>query len=180
MNNTHFADVATPFPHRLPEMTTLSVQLGSILRNEYQLLQDLENILQDEYSALSNQGENDLESIAARKIEVLRSLSDYEKQRRHVVRSLSRAGSSRGDIGEAMPFLAADEQPVILSLWHQLLDITRKIQALNRENGYLIEIKLKHVEGALGAISGQASGQRPYTANGQTNNTPNKHRIGEA
>lgn len=179
MNDMQFAD-PSPYPHRLPEMTTLSVQLGGILKNEHQLLQDLESILQDEYSALNNQGESGLEAIAARKIEVLRSLSDYEKQRRNVVRSLSRAGSSRGDIGEAMPFLAPDEQPVILSLWHQLLDITRKIQSLNRENGYLIEIKLKHVEGALEAISGQPAGQRLYTASGQANSVQRKHRIGEA
>ena len=126
---------------------------------------DFFELLRTEQSALSVRDIEALLQIGPSKSERISALNDLARRRA----AFLAAQALPTDRDGMAQWLAAQagEGAQLSTLWQGLLDTAARSQALNRENGVLIETRLQHNQQLLSAL---ASGAQPslYGPDGQT------------
>lgn len=125
----------------------------------------LAEILQAEQDALIEGRIERLEALAPDKAHRVRQLAELAAQRN---RSLA-ARSLSPDIKGMQAWLAEDDAGAkAASAWRDLLQLAQTAQQLNRTNGEIIALRLKHNQQALAALQSAAGATSLYGPHGQT------------
>jgi flagella synthesis protein FlgN len=116
-------------------------------------------------------------ALAARDIEALLQIGPSKSERIGALNELARRraayltaqafAADRGGMAQWLLVQGGSDTVALSALWQRLLETAAKAQALNRENGVLIETRLQHNQRLLSVL---ASGVQPslYGPDGQT------------
>jgi flagella synthesis protein FlgN len=127
---------------------------------------DFFELLRTEQAALAERDIDALLQIGPSKAERIAALNDLARRRTAYLTGQSfspdRDGMARWLLGQG-----GSDAGALSAAWQRLLDTAARAQALNRENGVLIETRLQHNQQLLSAL---ASGAQPslYGPDGQT------------
>ncbi len=123
-------------------------------------------LLRTEQAALAARDVDALLQVVPAKSERVRVLNDLARRR---VSALIAQGfpPDRSGMAQWLIVHGGAERDALSACWQGLLDTARQAQALNRENGVLIETRLQHNQRLMSAL---ASGVQPslYGPDGQT------------
>lgn len=141
--------------------------LVQAIERETELLGALAALLQQEREVLQAGNSDALPSLSTQKAELLRAVAQTEDERRQLIRRLS--GTSPTEDVQAVLDRFPAEQQLLRSRWEALLGHASRVRTLNQENGYMVELALQHVRGALDALCGDGmSKTRLYDPHGQS------------
>jgi len=124
------------------------------------------DLLRTEQAALTARDIEALLQIAPAKSERIRTLNDLARRRAAYLTSQA-FPADRAGMAQWLIVHGGTEREVLSATWNGLLDTAAQAQALNRENGVLIETRLQHNQRLLSVLS---AGAQPslYGPDGQT------------
>ena len=123
-------------------------------------------LLRTEQAALAARDIEALLQIAPAKSERIRTLNDLARRRTAYLTSQA-FPADRSGMAQWLIVHGSTEREALSATWNGLFDTAAQAQALNRENGVLIETRLQHNQQLLSALS---AGAQPslYGPDGQT------------
>lgn len=128
-------------------------QLQQLLNEEFRLLNDLEQLLQQETEALSGSDLAVMSSVGATRHRCVQELTRLDHERVDTCRMLS-FGTGRAAVDRLFDW--ADSTGQLKTKWQANLEIARRCKALNERNGAIVTAKLGHVQRRLRAVRGTA------------------------
>lgn len=136
------------------------------LQAEAAAFTDFFELLRTEQAALAARDIEALLQIAPAKSDHIRILNDLARRRGAYLTGQAFNADRSGMAQWLIVHGGADRGP-LCAAWQQLIDTAAQAQALNRENGVMIETRLQHNQRLLSAL---ASGAQPslYGPDGQT------------
>ena len=142
--------------------------LATLLREESQLLGDLEALLTEESRVLESSDIQVLETTTRARQERMGALARTEEQRRQLC---AMHGFSADPAGLEGLIAWCDSQGALLSRLRECAERAVRCRDLNDRNGIVVGARLKRVEGMLGALTGRPTradtyGPRGYTSAG--------------
>lgn len=143
--------------------------LAAAVRAEFEALQEFYRTLQHEQDALIKGDIDLLLQLAPRKSALIEQLSAFSADR---IRTLAAAGYENNPSGIDGWMKAVGTDAGTQDLWTKLLELARKAEQINRNNGMLIETNLRHNQQALAVLRTAANPDRNlYGPNGQISST---------
>lgn len=152
-------------------MANLSDWLSQ-LTAEQAALREFVQLLQSEQSTLVSIDTDQLLFFSDQKSGLIARLATMARQRRELQAAL-------GFGGEVEHWLKAN-LPAALNGWHELQQLAREAQELNRVNGELIQVRLRHTQQALTALTAASNSASLYGADGQTHHVGGGRILGAA
>ena len=136
------------------------------LQAEAAAFTDFFELLRTEQAALASRDIEALLQIAPAKSEHIRALNDLARRRTAYLIGQSFT-PDRSGMAQWLIVHGGADQGSLSATWQTLIDTAAQAQALNRENGVLIETRLQHNQRLLSAL---AAGVQPslYGPDGQT------------
>ena len=148
--------------------------LATLLREESQLLGDLEALLTDESRILETSNTEALEATTRARQERMGALARIEEQRRSLC---AMHGFSADHAGLDGLMAWCDSQGALLSRLRECAERAVRCRDLNDRNGILVAARLKRVEGMLDALTGRPARSDTYGPQGYTNSTGRPGRV---
>lgn len=147
------------------------------IQAEYASFKEFHHLLQEEQAALTKGDIDRLLALAPRKNELLNQLSGFSNERG---RKLSAAGHKNTSAGMEAWLRAIGADHNTHEIWRRLIELAREAEQINRENGILIEISLRHNQQALSVLKVAANpGTSLYGPNGQISSHSTGHHLGK-
>lgn len=137
--------------------------LAEVLAEEAALLGELRTLLEREYEVLGTKDAIAVEKTVLARQERVGALARVEEHRRSLC---SLHGYSADYAGLEGLIVWCDPQGTLVSRLRECAKRAADCRDLNERNGTLVAVKLKRVEGLLGALSGRTSSADTYNANG--------------
>ncbi|NDU91679.1 MAG: flagellar protein FlgN [Ferrovum sp.] len=137
-----------PLPSTLPDWE-------AILSEEYQALQSFVTLLQTEQSTLLAGQTESLIALADNKTRMVETLTGLAGQRRK--------------LQSASPGTDFEKNGRLRQIWHDIRQLAETAEQLNRTNGELIQVKLRHNQQALTVLHNAANCANLYGPDGQQN-----------
>ncbi|HAT30324.1 MAG TPA: flagellar biosynthesis protein FlgN [Janthinobacterium sp.] len=150
-----------------------SVAPMNSLTEEYGLMTELFDLMQQEQALLVAADIDGLTELTARKTPLVQRLAQLSRSR-HA--ALGAAGHPAREEG-MNDWLAAEGDEAAAALWSQLLEVTRAAKELNRVNGMLVNKHLAHTQGALNTLRPPAQAGNFYGPSGQTTSSSSSRRF---
>lgn len=148
--------------------------LATLLREESQLLGDLEALLTDESRILETSNIEALEATTRARQERMGALARIEEQRRSLC-AMHGFSADRAGLDGLMAW--CDSQGTLLSRLRECAERAVRCRDLNDRNGILVAARLKRVEGMLDALTGRPARSDTYGPQGYTNSTGRPGRV---
>jgi flagellar biosynthesis/type III secretory pathway chaperone len=139
--------------------------LAEVLAEEASLLVELRSLLEREYEVMGTKDAIAVERTVLLRQERMGALARVEEQRRSLC---SMHGYSADHAGLERLMVWCDPQGTLVSLLRQCAKYATDCRDLNDRNGSLVSVKLKRVEGLLGALTGRGSSADTYSSTGST------------
>lgn len=153
-----------------------SATLLPILKDIAAHLTALQETLQTEYRALSDNDRQGIEQAARDKSRLTALLDDLEQER---VSLLREAGLDLDRSG-VMAYLSRHQQREanpVATLWQEIEQLSRECEQQNRINGIIIEHNRKRTETALNILQGQTGTTELYSSSGNTVSSSSRQSI---
>jgi flagellar biosynthesis/type III secretory pathway chaperone len=148
--------------------------LGTLLREESQLLGDLEALLAEESRVLETSNIQVLETTTRARQERMGALARIEEQRR----ALCAAHGFSGDRAGLEGLMAwCDSEGSLLSRLRDCAERAVRCRDLNDRNGIVVAARLKRVEGMLGTLTGRPTRSDTYGPKGYTASNTRPGRV---
>lgn len=148
--------------------------LGTLLREESQLLGDLEALLAEESRVLETSNIQVLETTTRARQERMGALASIEEQRR----SLCAAhGFSADRAGLEGMMTWCDSEGTLLSRLRDCAERAVRCRDLNDRNGIVVAARLKRVEGMLDTLTGRPTRSDTYGPKGYTGSNTRPGRV---
>jgi flagella synthesis protein FlgN len=148
--------------------------LGTLLREESQLLGDLEALLAEESLVLETSNIQVLETTTRARQERMGALVRIEEQRR----SLCAAhGFSADRAGLEGLMTWCDSEGKLLSRLRECAERAVRCRDLNDRNGIVVAARLKRVEGMLDTLTGRPTRSDTYGPKGYTGSNSRPGRV---
>ena len=148
--------------------------LGTLLREESQLLGDLEALLAEESRVLETSNIQVLETTTRARQERMGALASIEEQRR----SLCAAhGFSADRAGLEGMMTWCDSEGKLLSRLRDCAERAVRCRDLNDRNGIVVAARLKRVEGMLDTLTGRPTRSDTYGPKGYTGSNTRPGRV---
>jgi flagellar biosynthesis/type III secretory pathway chaperone len=148
--------------------------LGTLLREESQLLGDLEALLAEESRVLETSNIQVLETTTRARQERMGALASIEEQRR----SLCAAhGFSADRAGLEGMMTWCDSEGRLLSRLRDCAERAVRCRDLNDRNGIVVAARLKRVEGMLDTLTGRPTRSDTYGPKGYTGSNTRPGRV---
>ncbi len=147
-----------------------------ILKDIAAHLTALQETLQAEYQALSDNDRPGIEQAARDKSRLTASLDDLEQERATLLRE---AGLDLDRSG-VMAYLGRQQNnstDPVARIWQDIEQLSRDCEQQNRINGIIIEHNRKRTETALNILQGQTGNAELYSASGSTVSASNRQSI---
>jgi flagella synthesis protein FlgN len=125
-----------------------------VLRDEAQLLVELEQLLQRESAVVCGDDPGAIESIGGARHHCIDQLTRLDAERTSACRMLS-FGAGRAGFEQLLSW--CDPGRTLHERWQDNLRITRRCKELNDRNGAVVTIKLGQVQQLLSTLRGGAS-----------------------
>lgn len=152
-------------------MANLSDWLSQ-LTAEQTMLREFVQLLQSEQATLVGIDTDQLLVFSDQKSGLIARLAAQAKQRRELQAML-------GFGGDVEHWLKSN-LPTALDGWHLLQQLAREAQELNRINGELIQVRLRHTQQALTVLTAASNSASLYGADGQTHHVGGGRILGAA
>lgn len=134
-------------------------QLASLLSAEIACAQDLLQILEQEYQALTQAQTDQIESISAAKQQQMQQLQQRLLERDRFLLRLSLAPGKRG---MDLYLKQTPPQHHSQSLWEELQALARRLREQNEINGGIVSLGQRYVQQALNLLTGRSSSGDTY------------------
>jgi flagellar biosynthesis/type III secretory pathway chaperone len=148
--------------------------LATLLREEAQLLGDLEGLLTEESRVLETSNIQVLEATTRARQERMGALARIEEQRRSLC---AMHGFSADRAGLEGLMVWCDSEGGLLSRLRECAERAVRCRDLNDRNGILVAARLKRVEGMLGALTGRPTRSDTYGPRGYANSNGRPGRV---
>lgn len=143
------------------------------LPEEQQVMTLLLDLLKQEQSHLVAAEIDSLIEVTAQKSALVGKMAALASVRH---RALGAAGFAAQETG-MQAWMDASGNSTDVSLWQQVLDLTRAAKELNRINGMLINQRMAHSQGALNALRPNAQGGDVYGPSGHASSPSANRRF---
>ncbi|MGM0679732.1 MAG: flagella synthesis protein FlgN [Pseudomonadota bacterium] len=153
-----------------------SPTLLPILKDIAAHLSALQETLQAEYQALSDNDRQGIEQAARDKSRLTALLDDLEQER---VTLLREAGLDLDRSG-VMAYLGRQQNnsaDPLAGVWQEIEQLSRECEQQNRINGIIIEQNRKRTETALNILQGQSGNTELYSSSGNAVSASNRQSI---
>ena len=148
--------------------------LTTLLREESELLAQLEDLLTRESRVLATSDVQTLETTTRARQERMGALARIEEQRR----SLCTAhGYSADRVGLDALIAWCDSEGKLLSRLRECAERAVRCRDLNDRNGIVVAARLKRVEGMLDALTGRPTRSDTYSPKGYTASSTRPGRV---
>ena len=148
--------------------------LATLLREESQLLGDLEALLTEEARVLETSNIQTLEATTRARQERMGALARIEEQRRQLC-ALHGFSADRAGLECLMAW--CDSQGALLSRLRECAQRAVHCRDLNDRNGIVVAARLKRVEGMLDTLTGRPTRSDTYGPRGYTNTNGRPGRV---
>jgi len=148
-------------------------KISPLLEDIRSYLEQLFNALESEYTALSDNDIQAIQSIAKEKVILMEQLEDLNKERRILLEEAGLNLSSNG-IDDFFNSKTLPKNPKLQKLWSSISSLTKQCEKQNNINGIIIENNKRHTKDALSILQGKQKSTELYTNKGQTINTSTK------
>ena len=139
--------------------------MSMLLKQETELTQQLSDLLDTEYTAITGKDFPSFEQTIDEKSTTVEQLDLLEQER---IALLEMAGYKPGPDGILYFMQWCDPGQDISPLWEQLLALAGRCRGQNRRNHQLIEICSRHTRETLCILRGEDPQQELYGRNGDT------------
>lgn len=156
-----------------------AASLLASMRAELAAFTTLRDVLVAEQAALLASDVEQVQQFSLRKAKLIEQLGEYAGQRAD---SLDRQGFERSAEG-VQAWIALHRGSATLDLpvvWQELLDVARDTRRLNESNGYLVQMRMQHNEGALNAMHSATRRLSLYGPDGQRSYSQANRELGRA
>ena len=137
--------------------------LGTLLREESALLQELEGLLIREGRILDTSDIQTIEVTTRARQERMGALARLEEQRRSLC-AMHGYGSDRAGLEALMSW--CDPRDSLVEILHRCAVLAVQCRDLNDRNGIIVAARLKRVQSMLGALTGRQTRQDTYGPKG--------------
>lgn len=134
-------------------------------------------VLRKEQDALSLNGVDALEALAAEKLARLELLTRYAEQRNTRLRA---AGHSPDVAGMRAWLAARAAHPGIAKAWARVGELAREARDQNEINGWLVALQMQRTQRQLAFLNRAASNEPTYAADGVARSAVRQRSLGEA
>ncbi|HIJ23247.1 MAG: hypothetical protein HON68_01175 [Gammaproteobacteria bacterium] len=132
-------------------------QLSTLLQQQHQLANKLEELLQQEQQLLSDDNPDAMLPIIEQKEQLAKHMSTAQKQ---ILDSVKQRVAIQSDDQLAAALQKIDPTGTLLQRWELLLETAEKCRLLNETIGATINLKKKYTENGLAILRGQIGGNR--------------------
>lgn len=139
-------------------------------------LSALQETLQAEYQALSDNDRQGIELAARDKSRLTALLDDLEQERVTLLREAGLDLDRSGVMAYLERHQNSSSDPVT-RLWQEIEQLSRDCEQQNRINGIIIEHNRKRTETALNILHGQSGNTELYSSSGNTVSSSNRQSI---
>lgn len=146
-------------------------QLLAAFKAEHAALLNFVALLEREQAILVENSTDQLIELSEKKTTDAIHLSELAQSRRAILQG----NIPQLNVDSIHAWLKA-HSPECLVIWQALLDLAKKSQQLNRVNGELIQMKLRHNQQSLTVLSNAVNKATLYGPDGQTNFAPGSGR----
>lgn len=146
-------------------------QLLAALTAEHAALLNFVALLEREQGMLVNNRTDRLLELSEQKTTDALSLNELAETRRNLLQK----NIPEFSVNAVHAWLAA-HNPQGLAVWHKVLALAERARQLNRTNGELIQMKLRHNQQSLAVLSKAVNKANLYGSNGQPNFSPGSGR----
>jgi len=148
--------------------------LTTLLREESELLAELEELLARESRILETSDVQALEATTRARQERMGALARVEEQRRSLC---ALHGFSADRVGLDGLMAWCDSQGKLLSRLRECAERAVRCRDLNDRNGIVVAARLKRVEGMLDALTGRPTRSDTYGPKGYSNSSTRPGRV---
>lgn len=148
--------------------------LTTLLREESELLAELEELLVRESQVLEASDIRALEDSTRARQERMGALAHIEEQRRSLC-ALHGFSADRAGLDGLMAW--CDGEGTLLSRLRECAERAVRCRDLNDRNGVVVAARLKRVEGMLDALTGRPTRSDTYGPRGYTNSSTRPGRV---
>ena len=152
-------------------------QIGTLLKEEYQSLERLLSVLEEENRSIGVRGLSRLEDITERKKRMIAHVEQASKRRMALLQQLGIDAHKNGWSNELHQ--ASGYKPAKSERLKHLVDLTRKCQGLNRTNGLALNHKQQLTTKLMGMLRDDASSQT-YSDRCMSESGPEHRILGKA
>ena len=145
-------------------------QLLGALTAERAALLSFVDLLEREQGMLVENRADQLLELSGKKTTDALSLNELAEARRNLLQNLPKLSA------DAIQTWLATHSPQGLAVWHEVLALAERAQQLNRINGELIQIKLRHNQQSLAVLSNAVKKANLYGPDGQHSFSPGSGR----
>ena len=145
-------------------------QLLGALTAERAALLSFVDLLEREQGMLVENRADQLLELSGKKTTDALSLNELAEARRNLLQNLPKLSA------DAIQTWLATHSPQGLAVWHEVLALAERAQQLNRINGELIQIKLRHNQQSLAVLSNAVKKANLYGPDGQPSFSPGSGR----
>jgi len=148
---------------------SLAIHLELLLREMYEAICRLNQVLEDEYTALCDKNTDQLQATTVNKLDLTDEIEKLEKQRAILLQSRKLPLSNIG----MYTFIHQLDNGVQASLntqWSLIEKLIRECEEQNRINGIMVEDQKRYIQSALSILSGKSLITDTYDAKGSTTN----------
>ncbi len=148
-----------------------ATKLLAALTAEHAALQDFINLLEREQGLLVENHTDQLPELAEQKSVRAVNLNELAESRRNLLRKNIPALSV-----EAIQAWLEVRSAECLAIWNKIRMLAERAQQINRTNGELIQMKLRHNQQSLTVLSNAVNKANLYGPDGQTSFSPGSGR----
>lgn len=148
-----------------------SSELLTALSDEKLAVQAFVDLLQQEQRLLTENSTDELQLLAEQKSAHVQHLNELTENTMRVLAKYI----EQPDHARIVSWLAANDI-ACLSLWQDIYHLAGQSRELNRVNGELIQMKLRHNQQSLTALTSAVAKTNVYGPDGQTNFSPGSGR----
>lgn len=148
--------------------------LGTLLREESQLLADLEALLEQESRVIETSDIKILETTTRARQERMGALARLEEQRRSLC-AMHGFSADRAGLEGLMAW--CDSQGALLSRLRECAERAVRCRDLNDRNGIVVAARLKRVEGMLDTLTGRPTRSDTYGPRGYASSPTRPGRV---
>ena len=145
-------------------------QLLGALTAERAALLSFVDLLEREQGMLVENRADQLLELSGKKTTDALSLNELAEARRNLLQNLPKLSA------DAIQTWLATHSPQSFAVWHEVLALAERAQQLNRINGELIQIKLRHNQQSLAVLSNAVKKANLYGPDGQPSFSPGSGR----
>lgn len=156
------------------------VELIDILNEEIKLFNQLQNLLQQEQTAIVEDDLQGIEASVAAQQQIAGQAQALEQRRIQVVADLSRqlnAKSGNPSLVRLIEALEGEQGEELARMREQLLALNRKIRTTSENNAFLIRQSLRYTERCLDILTGQPLGRGMYGKFGRARRNGDRHSV---